>query len=142
MGRNMFGPRTRRMAGRGLEGLVGADPAPTTSPVFVLTHHPRPPLEMDGGTTFHFVSGDIADVLAQAVAAADGKDVRIGGGVATVRAFLEGQPYRRDGTWPSRPSCWDRASRFFTGWTCPPWGYAVVEHVATTGALHVIVRKR
>jgi dihydrofolate reductase len=74
--------RTRTGPGRG-----GADP-PFHTPVFVLTHHPRPPLEMAGGTTFHFLDADPADALATARAAAGGLDVRIGGGPNTVREFL------------------------------------------------------
>ena len=58
-------------------------------PVFVLTHHARPPLEMDGGTVFHFVTGGIEEALDRAREAAGGKDMRIGGGASTVRQYLE-----------------------------------------------------
>ena len=68
-------------------GWWGDDP-PFHTPVVVLTHHPRPPMEMQGGTTFHFLDGSPADALAQARAAAEGQDVRIGGGASTIRAFL------------------------------------------------------
>jgi dihydrofolate reductase len=86
MGRNMFGP------GRGAwdeswRGWWGEDP-PYHTPVWVLTHHEREPLPMQGGTTFHFVTGGIESALEQARAAADGKDVSIAGGASTVRQYL------------------------------------------------------
>jgi dihydrofolate reductase len=68
-------------------GWWGLDP-PFHTPVFVLTHHQRPSLEMEGGTTFHFLDASPADALEQARAAADGKDVRLGGGATTIRDFL------------------------------------------------------
>ena len=86
MGRNMFSP------GRGAwdlewRGWWGEDP-PYHTPVYVLTHHEREPLQMDGGTTFHFVTDGIASALEQARAAAGGKDVSIAGGASTVRQYL------------------------------------------------------
>ena len=70
------------------KGWWGPEP-PFHTPVFVLTHHPRPPIEMEGGTTFHFLDASPAEALATAREAAGGQDVRIGGGVRTIRAFLE-----------------------------------------------------
>ena len=87
MGRNMFGPVRGPWPDESWQGWWGDEP-PYHHPVFVLTHHPRSDLPMAGGTTFHFVDEDPAAVLSRAVAAADGADVRLGGGVATVRAFL------------------------------------------------------
>lgn len=87
MGRNMFGPVRGEWPDHSWTGWWGPNP-PYHHPVFVLTHHPRPPLEMDGGTTFHFVDDTSENVLEQAFSAADGKDVRLGGGAATVRRFL------------------------------------------------------
>jgi dihydrofolate reductase len=69
------------------KGWWGPNP-PFHTPVFVLTHHPRPPIEMEGGTTFHFVDAAPTDVLEMAKQAADGQDVRIGGGATTIRRFL------------------------------------------------------
>ncbi len=69
------------------KGWWGSDP-PFHTPTFVLTHHPRPPIEMEGGTTFHFLDTSPADALATARAAAGGRDVRIGGGATTIREFL------------------------------------------------------
>jgi dihydrofolate reductase len=87
MGRNKFGPQRGPWADEEWRGWWGEDP-PFHTPVFVLTHHPRPSIEMQGGTTFHFVEGGPEEVLKSASDAAGGLDVRIGGGVATVRQFL------------------------------------------------------
>jgi dihydrofolate reductase len=87
MGRNMFGPVRNEWGSEDWRGWWGENPV-YHHPVFVLTHHPRPPIEMEGGTTFHFVTGGIEAALAQAFAAADGADVRLGGGAATVREYL------------------------------------------------------
>ncbi len=87
MGRNMFGPVRGDWGSEDWNGWWGDDP-PYHCDVFVLTHHPRPPVETDGGTTFHFVTSGIEDALARAFAAADGADVRLGGGAATVREYL------------------------------------------------------
>lgn len=87
MGRNKFGPQRGPWTDHDWLGWWGDEP-PFRTPVFVLTHHPRPSFTL-ADTTFHFVSGDPADVLARATEAADGKDVRLGGGAQTVRAFLD-----------------------------------------------------
>lgn len=87
MGRNMFGPSRGPWPDDGWKGWWGDEP-PYHHPVFVLTHHPRPPIPMAGGTIFHFVDDGIESALAQATAAAGGKDVRLGGGPATIRQYL------------------------------------------------------
>ena len=88
MGRNMFGPDPRRLGRRrAWNGWWGDDP-PYHTPVFVLTHHAREPLEMEGGTTFHFVTDGIEAALEQARAAAGDKDVSLGGGASTIRQYL------------------------------------------------------
>ncbi|WP_371515494.1 dihydrofolate reductase family protein [Kitasatospora sp. NBC_01300] len=87
MGRNKFGPQRGPWQDHEWKGWWGPEPVFRT-PVFVLTHHPRPTLEMAGGTTFHFLDATPEEALRQAKAAADGKDVRIGGGPSIVRAFL------------------------------------------------------
>ena len=87
MGRNKFGPQRGPWADEQWKGWWGDNP-PFHTPVFVLTHHPRPAVEMDGGTTFHFIDASPAEALDQARQAAGGLDVRIGGGPSTVRAFL------------------------------------------------------
>ena len=88
MGRNKFGPQRGPWTDEEWQGWWGDDPVFHT-PVVVLTHHPRPVLEMQGGTSFHFVNADPHAALAQAQELAGGLDVRIGGGVSTVRQFLE-----------------------------------------------------
>jgi len=88
MGRNMFGPVRGPWPDDRWRGWWGETP-PYHVPVFVLTHHARPPLEMDGGTVFHFVTGGIYVALQRAREAARDRDIRIGGGVATVREYLE-----------------------------------------------------
>jgi dihydrofolate reductase len=87
MGRGKFGPQHGPWADHDWRGWWGEDP-PFHTPVFVLTHHPRPSIEMEGGTTFHFIDASPAEALAAARDAAGGRDVRIGGGPATVREFL------------------------------------------------------
>ena len=87
MGRNMFGPIRGSWGEDEWKGWWGDNP-PYHHHVFVLTHHPHDPIEMEGGTTFHFVTDGIESALEQALAAAGGQDVRIGGGAATVRQYL------------------------------------------------------
>jgi dihydrofolate reductase len=87
MGRNMFGPVRGPWPDESWRGWWGEDP-PYHHPVFVLTHHPREPLEMDGGTTFHFVSDGIDSALAQAKEAAQGRDIWLAGGASVVNQYL------------------------------------------------------
>jgi dihydrofolate reductase len=87
LGRNMFGPVRGPWPDESWRGWWGEEP-PYHTPVFVLTHHARAPLQMAGGTEFHFVTGGIEAALEQAQAAAGAKDVRLGGGVATLRQYL------------------------------------------------------
>jgi dihydrofolate reductase len=87
LGRNMFGPIRGPWPDENWRGWWGEEP-PYHTPVFVLTHYPRPPLRMAGGTEFRFVTGGIHEALKQARDAAGDKDVRLGGGVATIRQFL------------------------------------------------------
>lgn len=88
LGRNMFGPVRGPWNDESWKGWWGSNP-PYHVPVFVLTHHERPPLEMEGGTTFYFVTDGIESALKKAREAANGKDVRVGGGVSTIRQYLE-----------------------------------------------------
>lgn len=87
MGRNMFAPSRGAWTDDGWKGWWGSNP-PYHVPVFVLTHHARAPITMDGGTTFHFVTDGIHAALERAKKAAGGRDIRVGGGVATIRAYL------------------------------------------------------
>jgi dihydrofolate reductase len=88
LGRNMFGPVRGPWPDEGWRGWWGDEP-PYHTPVFVLTHHRRPPLTMAGGTEFHFITEGIHAALEQARAAAAGRDVRVGGGVSTIRQYLQ-----------------------------------------------------
>ena len=88
LGRNMFGPVRGSWPDDSWRGWWGDNP-PYHVPAFVLTQHPRAPLHMAGGTSFHFVTGGILDALERAREAAGGRDVRLGGGVATVRQYLQ-----------------------------------------------------
>ena len=87
LGRNMFGPIRGPWPDDAWKGWWGANP-PYHVPTFVLTHHARPSITMEGGTTFHFVTDGIHAALERATAAANGKDVRVGGGVATIQQYL------------------------------------------------------
>ena len=87
MGRNMFGPVRGPWGDEDWKGWWGDNP-PYHGPVFVLTHHPRPSITMEGGTVFHFVDDDVETVRKRALDAADGADVRIGGGPNTIQQFL------------------------------------------------------
>ncbi|NMN95731.1 dihydrofolate reductase family protein [Antrihabitans stalactiti] len=87
MGRNMFGPLRGEWTDEEWKGWWGPNP-PYHHPVFVLTHFARPSIEMEGGTTFHFVTDGIESALEQATKAADGADIRLGGGVATIQEYL------------------------------------------------------
>lgn len=88
MGRRKFGPGSGPWGDDGWRGWWGDEP-PFRTPVFVMTHHPRDPIRFANGTSFHFVDGSPAEVLAGAREAADGQDVRLGGGPNTIRQFLE-----------------------------------------------------
>jgi dihydrofolate reductase len=134
MGRNMFGPVRGPWPDETWRGWWGEEP-PFHHPVFVLTHHPRPPLEMAGGTTFHFVTEGIEAARAGAIAAAGGQDVRVGGGAATIRQYL------RAGLIDEIhlaivPILLGRGERLFEEETAAP-GYSVVELVASPAAAHV-----
>jgi dihydrofolate reductase len=87
MGRNMFGPIRGPWGASDWTGWWGNDP-PFHHPVFVLTHFPQPPIVMEGGTTFHFIDGGFEVALERALGAAEGADVLVGGGAATIREFL------------------------------------------------------
>ena len=88
LGRNMFGPVRGPWLDDSWKGWWGDEP-PYHAPVFVVTHYPRAPLSMKGGTTFHFVTDGLHSALEQAKAAAAGRDVRLGGGVSTIRQYLQ-----------------------------------------------------
>jgi dihydrofolate reductase len=137
MGRNMFGPVRGPWPDHEWKGWWGANP-PYHVPVFVLTHHPRPPLEMQGGTVFHFVTEGIGAALNQARAAAQGKDIRIGGGAATIRQYLRSGLIDEMHVAIS-PILLGRGESLFEDIDLTALGYSVKEHVLTNAAMHLVV---
>ena len=135
MGRNMFGPIRDGWGDETWSGWWGEEP-PYHHPVFVLTHHPRPPLVMQGGTVFHFVTEGIEHAYDRAMAAADGADVRLGGGVATVQAYL------RAGLVDEMhvavvPVLLGSGERLFDHLGPDVAGYQVVDHASSPAVTHV-----
>jgi dihydrofolate reductase len=139
MGRNMFGPVRGPWPDDEWKGWWGTNP-PYHVPVFVLTHHPRPSLEMDGGTVFYFVTDGIEAALERARAAARGKDVRIGGGAATIRQYLQARLLDEMHVALS-PMLLGRGEPLFDGLDLPALGYTVKEQVATEAALHLLIAR-
>jgi dihydrofolate reductase len=140
MGRNMFGPIRGPWPDESWTGWWGDEP-PYHHPVFVLTHHPRPSVEMEGGTTFHFVDGGIEAALEQAVEAAAGQDVRIGGGASTVQQYLRAGLVDMLHI-PIAPVLLGRGERLFDGLDDLPAGYEVSELVCSPTVAHVRVTKK
>jgi dihydrofolate reductase len=139
LGRNMFAPSRGPWPDDGWKGWWGENPVYHV-PVFVLTHHARPPLEMQGGTTFHFVTDGIHAALERAREAARGKDVRLGGGVATVREYLAAGLVDELHLAIS-PVLLGRGEHLLGAIDTTALGYRCVEHVATERALHVVLGK-
>jgi dihydrofolate reductase len=110
-------------------------------PTFVLTHYARANLPMKGGTEFRFVTDGIESALAQAKAAADGKDIRIGGGASTVRQFLQAR-LLDELHLAIRPVLLGEGENLFAGLDLRALGYEVAEHIAGERAMHVFLRKR
>lgn len=139
LGRNMFGPVRGPWPDESWKGWWGENP-PYHTPVFVLTHHPRPDLPMDGKTTFHFVTDGIHAALQRALAAANGKDIRIGGGVATIQQFL------RAGLIDElhltiAPVFLGSGEQVFHNIDLPKLGYRCTQHVSTPKATHVVLTR-
>jgi len=137
LGRNMFGPVRGPWPDESWRGWWGEEP-PYHCPVFVLTHHPRAPLEMQGGTIFHFVTGGIDEALARASDAAGGRDIRVGGGASTIRQYLEAGLIDELHIAVS-PVLLGRGEALFAGLDLPALGYGVKETVAGEGATHLIL---
>jgi dihydrofolate reductase len=138
MGRNMFGPQRGPWPDDEWKGWWGDEP-PYHCPVFVLTHHARAPITMKGGTTFHFVTEGIQVALARAKEAAGGKDVRLGGGVATVRAYLSAGLIDEMHLAMS-PVLLGRGEHLLHGIDTPRLGYKCTEH-ASERAHHLVIAK-
>ena len=139
LGRNMFGPIRGSWPDLEWKGWWGDEP-PYRVPVFVLTHYERPPLRMKGDTTFHFVTDGMHSALEQARRAANGKDVRIGGGPHTIQEFL------RAGLIDQlhiaiAPVLLGAGERLFGDLDMRELGYRCVEHAASKAATHVVIRR-
>lgn len=140
LGRNMFGPVRGPWPDESWRGWWGDNPVYRV-PVFVLTHHARAPLVMDGGTTFHFVTEGIEVALERAREAAGGKDVRVGGGVSVIQQYLH-QRLIDEMHIAVSPVLLGSGERLFDCVNLPALGYACTEHKATTRATHLILSRQ
>lgn len=140
LGRNMFGPIRGSWPDDSWQGWWGDTP-PYHTPVFVLTNHPRESLAMDGGTTFHFVTAGIHAALERAREAAKGQDVRLGGGVATIRQYLAAGLIDELHIAIS-PTLLGSGEHLFANLNTVALGYHCTEYVATAGAMHCVLTKR
>jgi dihydrofolate reductase len=123
------------------KALQSRSEPPYHTPVFVLTHHPRPPLSMAGGTEFRFVTEGIHAALEQAKAAAGGRDVRIGGGVSTIRQYLHARLIDELHL-AIRPVLLGSGEHLLNGIDMPSLGYECVKYIAGERAAHVFLGKR
>ncbi|ABC91353.1 probable dihydrofolate reductase protein [Rhizobium etli CFN 42] len=139
LGRNMFGPIRGEWPDDAWKGWWGPNP-PYHAPTYVLTHYPREPLVMEGGTTFHFVTGGIHQALDQAKAAAGDKDVKIGGGVATVRQYLQAGLID-ELHFAVSPVVLGKGEAMFAGIDLPALDFRVTEHAASEKATHIVLAK-
>ena len=140
LGRNMFGPVRGPWLDESWRGWWGDEP-PYHTPVFVLTHHPRAPFTMAGGTEFHFVTEGIEAALARAKAAANGQDVRVGGGVSTLRQYLSAGLIDELHV-AIRPVLLGAGEHLFHGLDLRALGYECERAVAGERATHVFMRRR
>ncbi len=139
LGRNMFGPVRGPWLDESWRGWWGEEP-PYHVPAFVLTHHARKPVPMKGGTTFHFVTEGIHAALERAKAAAGDRDIRVGGGVATIRQFLQAR-LLDEVHLAVRPVVLGEGEKLFDGIDIRALGYEVAKHVSGERAMHVYLRK-
>jgi dihydrofolate reductase len=140
LGRNMFGPVRGPWPDESWKGWWGDNP-PYHVPVFVLTHHPRASFTMSGGTTFHFVTDGIHKALERATDAAGNRDVRVGGGIATIRQYLSARLIDEMHL-AVAPVLLGAGENLLAGIDAPQLGYQCVEHVATPDATHVVIARR
>ncbi len=140
LGRNMFGPIRGPWPDNNWKGWWGDSP-PYHVPTFILTHHAREPMEMEGGTIFHFVTGGIHEALDRARAAARGKDVRIGGGANTIQQYLRAGLIDELHIAIS-PVLLGRGERLFEGMDMRALGYECVQFVAAEKATHIVLRRQ
>jgi dihydrofolate reductase len=140
LGRNMFGPVRGSWGNESWKGWWGDEP-PYHVPVFVLTHYPRPPLEMKGGTTFYFVTEGIEEAAKSAAAAAGGKDVRIGGGVSTIQQYLRAGVIDEMHLVVS-PVLLGAGEKFFGNLDLVKAGFRVTQYVMSERVMHVVMEKQ
>ena len=140
MGRNMFGPVRGPWPDDEWKGWWGKNP-PYHVPVFVLTHHAREPIEMEGGTSFHFVTDGIESALEKAKKAANGKDIRIGGGASTVRQYLQAG-YIDEMQLTFSPVLLGAGEHLFSGIDLPALGFNQIRHIMGENAMHVVLAKK
>jgi dihydrofolate reductase len=140
LGRNMFGPIRGQWPDDAWKGWWGDTP-PYHVPVFVLTHHARKPIEMKGGTTFYFVTDGIQSAFDQARKSAKGGDIRIGGGVATIREYLSAGLIDELHLAIS-PVLLGRGEHLLAGIDMTTLGYSCTEHMPTEKATHVVLTKK
>jgi dihydrofolate reductase len=139
LGRNMFAHSRGAWTDDGWKGWWGPNP-PYHVPVFVLTHHPRAPLEMEGGTTFHFVTGGIEEALQRAREAAGPRDIRIGGGADTIRQYLRARLIDEMHLVFS-PTLLGSGEPMLRDLDLPALGYDVAEHVSSQTVMHVVFKR-
>jgi dihydrofolate reductase len=140
LGRNMFAPSRGAWPDDGWKGWWGDEP-PYHCDVFVLTHHAHLPIEMKGGTTFYFVTDGIESALQQAKASAKGKDVRVGGGAATIRQYLQAGLIDEMHLAVS-PVLLGKGEQLFGGLDMPALGFKQAEFVSTPQAAHYVLTKK
>ena len=139
LGRNMFGPVRGEWPDDQWKGWWGDNP-PYHAPTFVLTHYPRPPIEMLGGTTFHFVTDGIDAALQKARDAAGTKDIKIGGGVETVKQYVQAG-HVDEIHLALAPVALGEGEALFAGLDLRALGYRTIEHVPTQRATHIVLAK-
>lgn len=140
LGRNMFGPIRGAWPDMEWKGWWGDNP-PYHAPVFILTHYDRPSIEMQGGTTFHFITGGIGEALDSAREAAEGKDVRIVGGVNTIQQYLR-EELIDEMHFAISPVLLGGGESLFEGVDLRALGYECIEFVASEKATHVVLRRQ
>jgi dihydrofolate reductase len=140
LGRNMFGPVRGPWPDETWRGWWGENP-PYHVPVFVLTHHARPSIAMEGGTVFHFVTEGIEAALRRATEAANGRDIRLGGGIGTIRQYLQAGLIDEMHVAIS-PVLLGSGEHLFGGLNVPALGYQCIQHAASAKATHFVLARR
>jgi dihydrofolate reductase len=140
LGRNMFAPSRGNWPDDSWKGWWGDTP-PYHCPVFVLTHHPRPSIDMQGGTTFHVVTDGIHAALERASEAAKGQDIRVGGGASTIRQYLQ-EGLVDEMHFAISPVLLGTGEPLFAGLDLLKLGYRRSEHVTTPNAMHIVLTRQ